>query len=73
VLQEENFQKALSALSPGSSHNTGGGSRRGAGGSGRGGRIGKKGKGGGTGGPSDVYKIVKMIMERNYQPGLSLY
>ncbi|KAF2547282.1 hypothetical protein F2Q70_00023716 [Brassica cretica] len=33
-----------------------------------GGRGGAKGGGGGGGGDSDVYKIVKMIMERKFQP-----
>eukprot|EP01116_Phalansterium_solitarium_P015269 TRINITY_DN3360_c0_g2_i1.p1 TRINITY_DN3360_c0_g2~~TRINITY_DN3360_c0_g2_i1.p1 ORF type:complete len:1056 (+),score=481.56 TRINITY_DN3360_c0_g2_i1:1954-5121(+) len=52
VFREDNFQKALAAL--GNVDAT----RRGT----------KKGGKGGTSGPSDCFKIVKMIMERNYEP-----
>jgi ATP-dependent RNA helicase DOB1 len=48
--REDNFQKALAALTPNVTENNRG--RR------------KKP----SGGPSDIYKIVKMIMERNYDP-----
>lgn len=54
VFREDNFQKALSQIGPGVI------SRASA--------RGDKKKKGGTSGPSDCYKIVKMIMERNYQP-----
>jgi len=50
--REDNFQKALAQLIPKTETR---------------GKPGKKGKGAGGSG-SDCYKIVKMIMERNYQP-----
>lgn len=61
--REDNFQKALATLVAPQD-------RRGRGnqGGGRLGAAGKGAKGKGTGGPSDCYKIVKMIMERNYEP-----
>jgi len=60
--REDNFQKALASLVAPQDRN-----RRNSGGLGRGGPGGKGGKAG-TSGPSDCYKIVKMIMERNYEP-----
>eukprot|EP00656_Telonema_subtile_P054689 TRINITY_DN8233_c0_g1_i2.p1 TRINITY_DN8233_c0_g1~~TRINITY_DN8233_c0_g1_i2.p1 ORF type:complete len:1046 (-),score=338.04 TRINITY_DN8233_c0_g1_i2:40-3177(-) len=56
VFREDNFQRALAHLQP-----TEG--KGGKGGKGKG-----KGKGGGTGGASSIAKIVKMIVERNYEP-----
>jgi len=76
TFREDNFQKAMGALD--SSENSGGS------GSGGGGRGGKGGRGGGRAGGgkaqtgrkggakdgagSDIYKIVKMIMLKNYNP-----
>ncbi|XP_015775447.1 PREDICTED: superkiller viralicidic activity 2-like 2 [Acropora digitifera] len=50
--REENFQKAMAVLREGGAESW---NKRGR-------------KGGGTKGPSSCYKIVKMIMERNFQP-----
>ncbi|WFD33399.1 RNA helicase [Malassezia cuniculi] len=61
VFREDNFQRAMGALAeargedPSSSE------------AGRG-RKGQSRKGGGGGGPSDIYKIVKMIMLKHYNP-----
>lgn len=61
VFREDNFQKAMGALSevrgddPASTE------------SGKG-RKGQSKKGGGTSGPSDIYKIIKMIMLKQYNP-----
>jgi len=57
TFREDNFQKALASLG----ENRQAPPRRGANG-----KEGKKGSGGGA--ASDVYKIVKMIMERHYEP-----
>ncbi|EAL69567.1 DEAD/DEAH box helicase [Dictyostelium discoideum AX4] len=53
VFREENFLKSLSNLQQPEMGGQSGASRK---------------RGGGNKGPSDCYKIVKMIMERNYQP-----
>ncbi|PWZ00793.1 putative MTR4-involved in nucleocytoplasmic transport of mRNA [Testicularia cyperi] len=64
TFREDNFQKAMGALAEGKGEdvadpNAGGGKRRG--------QV-KKGGAGGKKGPSDIYKIVKMIMIKNYNP-----
>ncbi|ORX78294.1 antiviral helicase [Basidiobolus meristosporus CBS 931.73] len=59
VFREENFQKAIGALGDSGSAEEPGGSGKGAK---------KKGKKPSTKGPSDIYKIVKMIMTKNYHP-----
>ena len=75
--REDNFQKCLAVLKADPSTSSGGGGGGGAGASegGEGGGDGKKGggskkkKGGAKPtGSSDIFKIVKMIMERQYQP-----
>ncbi|KNE69001.1 hypothetical protein AMAG_13876 [Allomyces macrogynus ATCC 38327] len=62
TFREDNFQKAMAMLA---NTEDGGGSKGGAGG-----RKKKGGAGGATGGKekSDIYKIVKMIMSKNYHP-----
>lgn len=62
VFREDNFQKAVAVLTDTA-----------ADGKGFGGPKAKKGDGGnkqgkGTGEKSDIFKIVKMIMDRNYDP-----
>ena len=64
TFREDNFQKAMGALADSKGQdvadpNAGGGKRRGQ--VRKGGNAGKKG-------PSDIYKIVKMIMVKNYNP-----
>ncbi|SPC66710.1 probable MTR4 - involved in nucleocytoplasmic transport of mRNA [Ustilago sp. UG-2017b] len=64
TFREDNFQKAMGALADSKGEdvadpNAGGGKRRG--------QV-KKGGNGGKKGPSDIYKIVKMIMVKNYNP-----
>ncbi|KAG2483942.1 hypothetical protein HYH03_017262, partial [Edaphochlamys debaryana] len=67
VFRDDNFQKAIAVLQDGAD---GGG----AGGKGKGGKGGEGGKGGAApaGGAdsakSDIFKLVRMIMERNYDP-----
>ncbi|XP_038845595.1 exosome RNA helicase MTR4-like [Salvelinus namaycush] len=56
--REENFNTAMQVL-----RDTGD-----SGGSSGGGKWDTKGRKGGTRGPSNVFKIVKMIMEKNFQP-----
>lgn len=60
AFREDNFQKAMGALSEGKGEDpastTGGKGRKG------------KTKKGGPKGPSDIYKIIKMIMVKNYNP-----
>ena len=53
-------------MTAGGEGGSGRGGRGGREGRGRGGRLGGRGGKGGSG--SDCYKIVKMIMERNYEP-----
>ena len=62
VFRDSNFQKALAVVSgPPAGGDKGMGSKKGP----------KKRKGGkGNNGPSDIFKIVKMIMERHYQPAI---
>ncbi|KAH8922563.1 antiviral helicase [Atractiella rhizophila] len=60
--REDSFGRAMGSLGPESRE-----ALDGSAGGGAGGKKGKKGKGG-TKGPSDIYKIVKMIMMKNYQP-----
>ncbi len=65
VFREDNFHKALSSLetaAPTSAGDSGGRAARGGRGGGRAG-DGRSKKGG-----SDIYKIVKVIMEKNYDP-----
>ncbi|SPO22952.1 probable MTR4 - involved in nucleocytoplasmic transport of mRNA [Ustilago trichophora] len=64
TFREDNFQKAMGALADSKGEdvadpNAGGGKRRG--------QV-KKGGNGAKKGPSDIYKIVKMIMVKNYNP-----
>ncbi|KAF9172099.1 ATP-dependent RNA helicase mtr4 [Mortierella sp. AD011] len=61
--REDNFQKALGALTD--SQGVAADDSRG-----RGGKkdAKKRGKKGGTSGPSDIYKIIKMILVKNYHP-----
>ncbi len=64
TFREDNFQKAMGALADSKGEdsadpNAGGGKRRG--------QV-KKGGNGGKKGPSDIYKIVKMIMVKKLQP-----
>ncbi|KAK9719626.1 ATP-dependent RNA helicase mtr4 [Basidiobolus ranarum] len=58
VFREENFQKAIGALGDSAPEEPGG--------SGKGSK--KKSRKPTTKGPSDIYKIVKMIMTKNYHP-----
>lgn len=62
TFREDNFQKAMGALADGQGENPADAS---AGGSSK--RKGQVKKGGNKG-PSDIYKIVKMIMVKNYNP-----
>lgn len=66
TFREDNFQKALAVLAAGEATSSGqrGGGRAGGG---KGHRDGSRG-GNRRNTGSDCYKIVKMIMERNYQP-----
>ncbi|KAN0061634.1 ATP-dependent RNA helicase mtr4 [Thecaphora frezii] len=62
TFREDNFQKAMGALAEGKGDdpadpNAGGGKKKG-----------QTKKGGNAKGPSDIYKIVKMIMVKNYNP-----
>lgn len=60
--REDNFQKAMASLNAVTVES-------GLGGASSGGKKGRKGRGkGGKRGPSDLFRIVKMIMERNYDP-----
>ncbi|KIS70313.1 putative ATP-dependent RNA helicase MTR4 [Mycosarcoma maydis] len=64
TFREDNFQKAMGALADSKGEdvadpNAGAGKRRG--------QV-KKGGNAGKKGPSDIYKIVKMIMVKNYNP-----
>ncbi|KAJ2731138.1 ATP-dependent RNA helicase mtr4 [Coemansia sp. BCRC 34962] len=62
--REDNFQRAISAL-----QDAQGQAADDVSGSGKGGKQRtNKGKQGGSGGKSDIYKIVKMVMARNYHP-----
>ncbi|KAI9254066.1 rRNA-processing arch domain-containing protein [Sporodiniella umbellata] len=63
--REDSFQKAISALSNSKGDDPSSG--RGRGGSGK--RGGKTYKGGNsTDGPADIYRIIKMVMMKNYHP-----
>ncbi|KAJ3183867.1 ATP-dependent RNA helicase mtr4 [Geranomyces variabilis] len=73
VFREDNFQKAISQLGSGEGSRGARGGRGGRGGRGDGrgrgrGRGGKGGADNSTAGPSDLYKIIKMIMSKNYHP-----
>ncbi|GAO48543.1 putative ATP dependent RNA helicase [Saitoella complicata NRRL Y-17804] len=61
VFREDNFQKAMGALTAKQGEDPSAEPSKKAG------KTGKSGKGG-TKGPSDIYKIVKMIMLKNYNP-----
>lgn len=61
VFREDNFQKAMGALADARGDDPASAD------AGKG-RKGQSKKGGGNGGPSDIYKIVKMIMVKHYNP-----
>jgi ATP-dependent RNA helicase DOB1 len=63
--REDNFHKAMAVLSQGALEDDAG--KGGGGGGGKGGKGGK-GRHKQQGGPSDLFRIVKMIMDRNYDP-----
>jgi ATP-dependent RNA helicase DOB1 len=62
--REDNFQRAISAISDKQGDDASG--MRGRGGNNRKGQ--KTYKGGKNDGPSDIYRIIKMIMMKNYHP-----
>lgn len=69
TFREDNFQKAMGALDSSEGSSSGGSSSRGGRGGGRGGKAQTGRKGGAKDGAgSDIYKIVKMIMIKNYNP-----
>ncbi|KAL8278381.1 hypothetical protein RQP46_009273 [Phenoliferia psychrophenolica] len=61
AFREDNFQKAMGALTEGKGEDPAN-SQAGKG------RKGQTKKGGASKGPSDIYKIIKMIMLKNYNP-----
>lgn len=63
VFREDNFQKAMSAIEDKAGDDPSDAMARG-----RGRGRDKKTNKGGTKGPSDIYKIVRMIMTKNYNP-----
>ena len=63
VFREDNFQRAMGALAEARGDDPGSADS----GRGRKGQS-RKGGAGGNGGPSDIYKIVKMIMLKHYNP-----
>lgn len=63
VFREDNFQRAMGALAEARGDDPGSADS----GRGRKGQA-RKGGAGGNGGPSDIYKIVKMIMLKHYNP-----
>ncbi|KAI7876062.1 antiviral helicase [Lichtheimia hyalospora FSU 10163] len=58
--KEDNFQRAIAALSDKQGDDPSGASRKG--------KKGKTYKGGANDGPSDIYRIIKMVMMKNYHP-----
>lgn len=58
--KEDNFQRAIAALSDKQGDDPSGISRKG--------KKGKAYKGGANDGPSDIYRIIKMVMMKNYHP-----
>lgn len=66
VFRDDNFQKAVAALNDAAGD--GGGKRGGKGGAGGGDKGVAGPQGVNAGEKSDIFKIVKMIMERNYDP-----
>lgn len=73
TFREENFQKALAVLKadeqvPGAVAAAGAGAEESTDKKGGSASNKKKNKGGKPTGPSDIYKIVRMIMERHYEP-----
>jgi len=66
TFREENFHKCLAKLDSASANNELAARRKAAGGGGRGGPGGAK-KRGGEGG-SDIYKIVRLIVDKNFDP-----
>jgi ATP-dependent RNA helicase DOB1 len=64
VFREDNFTRAIAALSDGQADDPSGAMARG----GRGKKGPKTAKGGPNDGPSDIYRIIKMIMMKNYHP-----
>ncbi|GLC55868.1 hypothetical protein PLESTB_001037800 [Pleodorina starrii] len=65
VFRDDNFQKAVGALTD---TDAGGGKAKGGKGGGGGGAKGGQVVGGADSQKSDIFKLVKMIMERNYDP-----
>ncbi|KAI7863459.1 rRNA-processing arch domain-containing protein [Spinellus fusiger] len=63
VFREDNFQRAIAALSDTQADDPSGLKARGKGKKGP-----KTGKGGANDGPSDIYRIIKMVMMKNYHP-----
>ncbi|KAG0641617.1 putative atp-dependent rna helicase dob1 protein [Tuber brumale] len=66
VFREDNFQRAMNFIAEKQGDNPGDINGRKS--RGRGDRKHKTNTGGNKGGPSDIYKIVKMIMIKNYNP-----
>ncbi|CAO3593991.1 unnamed protein product [Absidia cylindrospora] len=64
VFREDNFTRAIAAISDGQGDDPSGTMARG----GRGKKGPKTAKGGANDGPSDIYRIIKMIMMKNYHP-----
>ncbi|KAI8336840.1 rRNA-processing arch domain-containing protein [Chlamydoabsidia padenii] len=64
IFREDNFTRAIAALNDGQADDPSGTSARG----GRGKKGPKTAKGGPNDGPSDIYRIIKMIMMKNYHP-----
>ncbi|KAJ3267187.1 ATP-dependent RNA helicase mtr4 [Chytriomyces hyalinus] len=62
VFREDNFQRAIGSLTEGDAA----GSKKGKGGAGKGGKGGSKDLS--KGGPTDLFKIIRMIMLKNYHP-----
>ncbi|KAG2452954.1 hypothetical protein HYH02_002291 [Chlamydomonas schloesseri] len=70
VFRDDNFNKAVAVLTETdpSGKGSGKGSKGGAGGGGGGGANGVAPAGSAESGKSDIFKLVRMIMERNYDP-----
>ncbi|KAI9020835.1 rRNA-processing arch domain-containing protein [Phycomyces nitens] len=62
--REDNFQRAIAALSESQGDDPSGAKARG----GKGKKGPKTAKGGANDGPSDIYRIIKMVMMKNYHP-----
>ncbi|RCH89725.1 ATP-dependent RNA helicase mtr4, partial [Rhizopus stolonifer] len=59
--REDNFQRAIAALNDGKGDDPSSGQSRGK-------KRGQTNKGGRNDGPSDIYRIIKMVMMKNYHP-----